>query len=310
LKLSVLIPAYNEAESLPELIAGIETHAAAFAPYEILIVDDGSDDGSARLLDELADSRPHLGYLRFGRNHGKSAALAEGFLRCKGDLVVTMDADLQDDPAEIPSLIAKLEEGFDLVSGWKRKRQDPLSKTLPSKLFNATVRRVSGLKLHDFNCGLKCYRKEVTEHLDLHGEMHRYIPVLAGWQGFRITEMPVRHHPRKFGASKFGSRRFLNGFMDLITVTFINRRAAAPLHFFGRIAFLLLLIGFAINLYFGVSWAVTHALRVRPLLILGLIMIVLGFQFASLGLLGELMIHLRGREEVYRIAAERESREG
>ena len=310
MKLSVLIPAYNEAESLDELVAAVETHAAAFAPYEIIIVDDGSTDESARVLDQLATTRPHLGYLRFGRNYGKSVALAQGFLRCKGDIVVTMDADLQDDPAEIPGLIAKLEEGNDLVSGWKRKRHDPLSKTLPSKLFNATVRRVSGLSLHDFNCGLKAYRREVTEHLHLHGEMHRYIPVLAGWQGFQVAEIPVQHHPRKFGTSKFGTRRFLNGFMDLITVMFINRRATAPLHFFGRIAFLLLSVGFGINIYFGVIWIATHTLHVRPLLILGMILVVLGFQFASLGLLGELMIHLRGREEVCRIAAEREARGG
>ncbi len=310
MKLSVLIPAFNEVESLTELIAGIEAHAAAHAPYEIIIVDDGSDDGSGKLLEELSKTRPHLGYIILGRNYGKSAALAEGFRRCRGEFIVTMDADLQDDPAEIDNLLGKLDEGYDLVSGWKRKRHDPLNKTLPSKLFNATVRKVSGLALHDFNCGLKAYRHEVTEHLDLHGEMHRYIPVLAGWEGYRIAELPVQHHARKFGVTKFGSSRYLNGFMDLLTVTFISRRAAAPLHFFGRIAFVLLFIGFAISLYFGVSWAITHALRVRPLLILGLIMIVLGFQFASLGLLGELMIHLRGSKEVHRIAAEKESRGG
>jgi glycosyltransferase involved in cell wall biosynthesis len=308
LKLSVLIPAYNEAASLPQLVARIHEAAAGLAPYEILIIDDGSTDGTPALLAQMADADARLGYLSFGCNYGKSAALAAGFARARGEIIVTMDADLQDDPAEIPRLVARLSQGCDLVSGWKRERKDPVTKTLPSKVWNGMVRRVSGLPLHDFNCGLKAYRAEVVKSLRLYGELHRYIPVLAGWQGFRVAEIPVRHHARRFGRSKYGGRRFLNGVFDLLTITFINRRSLAPLHFFGRIACLLLVIGMAINLYFAAVWLITHTLHVRPLLILGLVLLVLGFQFASLGLLGELMIHLRSREEDYRIAVERIAR--
>jgi glycosyltransferase involved in cell wall biosynthesis len=311
-KLSVLVPAYDEAESLPALIQGIvgACEGAGLLPFEILVVDDGSTDGSAQVLDELADARPELGVLRLGRNYGKSAALAEGFRRCRGEVVVTMDADLQDDPSELPRLVAALDElELDLVSGWKRERKDPFTKTVPSRIWNALVRRVSGLKLHDFNCGFKAYRREVTEALRVHGEMHRYLPVLAGWEGFRVGELAVKHHARPYGRSKYGGRRFLNGIFDLLTITFIARRSAAPLHFFGRVAFWLLVLGTAINLYFGAVWLATGTLRVRPLLILGLILLVLGFQFASLGLLGELMIHLRGDEERRRIARERPPRD-
>jgi glycosyltransferase involved in cell wall biosynthesis len=311
-RLSVLVPAYNEAESLPALVASIKAAAAPLGDFEILVVDDGSRDDSAAVLERLADEHAELGILRLGRNYGKSAALAEGFRRCRGEVVVTMDADLQDDPAELPRLVAALDagEGWDLVSGWKRARRDPVTKTVPSRLWNALVRRVSGLPLHDFNCGFKAYRRPVVASLRLYGEMHRYLPVLAAWDGWRVTELAVNHRPRRHGKSKYGGRRFLNGLFDLLTISFIARRGAAPLHFFGRIAVWLLGIGLAINLYFGVSWLATGALRVRPLLILGLILLVLGFQFASLGLLGELMIHLRGAgdEERRRIARERAPR--
>jgi len=314
-RLSVLVPAYNEAASLPALVAGIKAAAAplvAAGGWEILVVDDGSRDDSAAVLERLADEHAELGILRLGRNYGKSAALAEGFRRCRGDIVVTMDADLQDDPAEIPRLVAALDAdpGWDLVSGWKRARRDPFTKTVPSRFWNALVRRVSGLPLHDFNCGFKAYRRPVVESLRLYGEMHRYLPVLAAWEGFRVTELAVNHRPRQHGKSKYGGRRFLNGLFDLLTISFIARRGTAPLHFFGRIAVWLLAVGLLINLYFGASWLATGALRVRPLLILGLILLVLGFQFASLGLLGELMIHLRGagEEERRRIARERAPR--
>lgn len=314
MRLSVLVPAYNEAASLPALVEAVRAAAAPLAPgaYEILIVDDGSTDGSAALLEQLADRHPELGVLRLGRNYGKSAALAEGFRRCRGEIIVTLDADLQDDPDELPRLVAALDAapGWDLVSGWKRERRDPITKTVPSRFWNALVRRVSGLPLHDFNCGFKAYRREVAQSLRLYGEMHRYLPVLAAWDGFRVTELAVNHRPRAHGKSKYGGRRFLNGLFDLLTISFIARRGAAPLHFFGRVAVWLLAIGLLINLYFGVAWLVTGALRVRPLLILGLILLVLGGQFASLGLLGELMIHLRGPgdEERRRIARERPPR--
>lgn len=308
MKLSILVPAYDEADSLPDLVDRIRAEAAPFAPYEILVVDDGSRDGSAALLQELAGRFSELGYTRLGRNYGKSAALAEGFSRVRGEVVITMDADLQDDPAEFQGFMDKLDEGWDLVSGWKQQRRDPVTKTVPSRFWNALVRRVSGLPLHDFNCGFKAYRSDVVRSLRVYGEMHRYLPVLAAWEGFRVTEMPVRHHARNHGRSKYGGRRFLNGIFDLLTITFIARRSSAPLHFFGRVAFFLLVVGTAINLYFGASWLITGTLHVRPLLILGLIMLVLGFQFASLGLLGELMIHLRGDEERHRIAEDRPAR--
>ncbi len=305
MKLSVVIPAWNEAESLPELLRQVTEHAAEFEPYEIFVIDDGSRDSSRDLLEKMCEEDSHVGFLSFGRNYGKSAALATAFARVKGEIVITMDADLQDDPAEIPRLIAELDKGYDLVSGWKRDRKDPLSKTLPSKLFNGVMRRVTGLKIHDFNCGLKAYRREVVESVNLYGELHRFIPALSHWEGFRVTEIPVTHHERRFGESKFGARRILNGLFDLMTVIFVARRSAAPLHSFGRIGFWFFSVGMIINGYFGMVWLFTQTLRVRPLLILGLVMILMAIQFWSLGLLGELMIHLRAREERYRIARER-----
>ncbi len=308
MKLSVVIPAWNEAESLPELLRQISEHAQAFEPYEILVVDDGSRDGSRELLEKMGDEDTHIGFVSFGRNYGKSAALATAFARVRGEIVITMDADLQDDPAEIPRLIAELDKGYDLVSGWKRDRKDPLSKTMPSKLFNGVMRKVTGLRIHDFNCGLKAYRREVTDSVRLYGELHRFIPALSHWEGFRVTEIPVTHHERRFGESKFGARRILNGLFDLMTVVFVARRSAAPLHSFGRIGFWFFFVGMAINGYFGLVWVFTQTLRVRPLLILGLVLTLMAIQFWSLGLLGELMIHLRAREERYRIARERQPR--
>jgi len=305
IKLSVVVPAWNEAESLPELVARIREHAAAYAPYEVLVVDDGSRDGSAELLEDMAGRFPELGFISFGRNYGKSAALATAFARVRGGIVVTMDADLQDDPAEIPALIAELDRGMDLVSGWKRDRKDPLSKTLPSKLFNGVMRRVTGLGLHDFNCGLKAYRREVVDGLRLDGELHRFVPALAHWDGFRVGEIPVRHHERRFGQSKFGARRFLNGLFDLMTVTFVAKRSLAPLHTFGRVGFWFFAVGMIINAYFGLVWLFTQQLHVRPLLILGLVLVLMAAQIWSMGLLGELMIHLRAEQERYRIARER-----
>jgi len=307
-KLSVVIPALDEAESLPELLGRVGEQAAAFEPYEILVIDDGSRDGSAELLKKLSEADPHLGFVSFGRNYGKSAALATAFARLGGEIVITMDADLQDDPAEIPRLIAELDEGWDLVSGWKRDRKDPLSKTVPSKFFNGVMRRVTGLKIHDFNCGLKAYRREVVESTKLYGELHRFIPALAHWEGFRVTEIAVTHHERRFGESKFGTRRLLNGLFDLMTVVFVARRSSAPLHTFGRIGFWSFALGMIINAYFGLTWLATRTLHVRPLLILGLVLVMMAIQFWSLGLLGELMVHLRAREERYRIARERQPR--
>ena len=286
---SVVVPLFNEEESLKELyerIARVLTNEGY--SFEIIFVDDGSRDNSLEVLKSLRDRDKRVKIISFMRNYGKSAALAEGFRVARGDYVITMDADLQDNPEEIPSLISRLNEGFDLVSGWKKKRRDPLTKTLPSKIFNLVTSLVTGIRLHDFNCGLKAYRKEVVKRLSIYGELHRFIPVLAEWEGFRVTEKEVAHSERKFGRSKFGPSRFLNGFFDLITVMFITRRATSPLHFFGRIALIFFVVGFVINMYFIIQWIAGMGLHVRPLMVGGFILIVISIQIGSFGLLAEL----------------------
>ena len=225
-------------DSLPELYRQLASvMERTFAAHELVFVDDGSTDGSIEVLRELRGRDARVKIISFKRNYGKSAALSEGFKVARGDVVITIDADLQDNPEEIPELVAKLDEGFDLVSGWKMQRKDPITKTLPSRLFNLTTSLVSGIKIHDFNCGLKCYRGEVVKRIAVYGELHRFIPVIAGWEGFRVTEKKVTHFERKYGQSKFGAARFLNGMFDLATVMFITRRSTSPLHFFGRVAF-------------------------------------------------------------------------
>ncbi len=290
MELSVVIPAYNEKESLPELLE--KTHRVLQGlkiSYEIIVVDDGSRDGTFEALRRLKSRFPALRAIQFRRNYGKSAALAEGFRLARGDIVVTMDADLQDDPEEIPSLLRKLREGYDLVSGWKKKRRDPLTKTIPSRLFNYVTARVTGIPLHDFNCGLKAYRSEVIKSIQVYGELHRFLPVLAQWQGFRIGEVPVRHHPRKYGKTKFGFSRFFNGFFDLITVLFLTRYKTTPLHIFGLIGLGAFTLGFFIELYLTILWFMGHSIRNRPLFFLGILLIIVGVQFVVLGLLGEML---------------------
>jgi glycosyltransferase involved in cell wall biosynthesis len=286
---SVVVPLYNERESLTELYRQLTSvMERTFAGHEFLFVDDGSTDGSIDVLRELRSGDRRVKIISFRRNYGKSAALSEGFKAARGDVVVTIDADLQDNPEEIPELLAKLEEGYDLVSGWKVKRRDPITKTLPSKLFNATTALVSGIRLHDFNCGLKIYRREVVKRISIYGELHRFIPVIAGWEGYRVTEKKVMHFERKFGRSKFGARRFLNGIFDLATVMFLTRRASSPLHFFGRISFGFFAVGSIITLYFLILWLMGRGLHVRPLMVGGLVMIVIAIQIGSFGLLAEL----------------------
>ncbi len=291
--LSLVVPFYNEAESLPELIPRLIAVAeqVAGSAYEIWLIDDGSTDGSFEVVRHFAQQKPQVRGIRFRRNYGKSAALAVGFAEARGRYVVTLDADLQDEPEEIPRLLARLEEGYDLVSGWKKHRQDPLSKTLPSRVFNAVVSMVSGLRLHDFNCGLKAYRSEVVKALHIYGEMHRYIPALAHWEGFRVTELPVRHHPRKYGRSKFGASRFVKGFLDLLTFLFTTRFLRRPMHLFGTLGILFMLVGFLVDAYLVVEWWLGRtALSNRPLLFFGLGLIIVGVQLMSLGLLGELVV--------------------
>jgi glycosyltransferase involved in cell wall biosynthesis len=298
---TVVIPLYNEEESLVELYARLtEVLSASVRGYEILFVDDGSTDGSLGTLRELRVRDRRIKIISFKRNFGKSAALQEAFRVSRGDIVVTMDADLQDDPNEIPGLIDRLEEGADLVSGWKMDRKDPITKTIPSRLFNFVTSIASGIKIHDFNCGLKAYRADVVKKVSVYGELHRFIPVLAAWEGFRVTEKPVKHYERQFGESKFGVNRFLNGFFDLMTVMFITRRATSPLHFFGRIALIFLAIGGGISLYFLIIWLMGHGLRVRPLMVGGLVMVVIAIQIGSFGLLAELFSSDRERTFSFR----------
>ena len=291
--ISVVIPLLNEEESLPELARQLENvlERVARGKYEVIFVDDGSTDESFRVIQDIHARNQRFKAIRFRTNHGKSAALAIGFSECKGDIVITMDADLQDDPNEIPSLVAKLEEGYDLVSGWKRKRHDPWHKTMPSKLFNAVTSRMSGIRLHDFNCGLKGYRREVIENVQVYGEMHRYIPALAHWEGFRVTEIPVQHRARQHGVSKFGMSRFLKGYLDLLTVMFKTRYIKRPLHFFGAVGSLFAVVGFVTDLYLVIEWSLGRtSLSNRPLALFGVAMIIVGVQLISIGLIGELIV--------------------
>lgn len=301
--LTVLIPLFNEEGSLRELHQQLRyTLGRMNMRYEILFVDDGSTDRSFQVLRDLKRSDRHLKVVRFRRNYGKSAALAVGFDKAQGNLVVTMDADLQDDPAEIPLLRKKLEEGYDLVSGWKRVRHDPFSKTIPSKFFNFVVRRLTGIKIHDFNCGLKIYRRDVVKTVKVHGELHRYIPVLARVEGFKITEQVVQHRPRKYGKSKFGTGRFWKGFLDLLTVLFTTRYLRRPLHLFGFWGLIAAFAGLGIVLWLVAEKLLLQAtLSNRPLFLLGILLLIVGIQFVSIGLLGEMISRTRSFDEEYQI---------
>ena len=293
---SIIVPAYEEAESLPELAERVRAACEETGlSFQVWIVDDGSRDDTWATVQSLHEDDARIAGLQFQRNYGKSAALAVGFERAQGTYVVTMDADLQDDPAEIPALIEKLQEGYDLVSGWKRDRKDPMRKTIPSRFFNWVTRLMSGLPLHDFNCGLKAYRREVVKSVQVYGELHRYIPLLAKWAGYdRVAEKPVEHHPRKYGTTKFGMDRFVKGFLDLITVVFLTRFAVRPMHFFGGLGTLTFTSGFAINLWLTVDKLVYgHPIGDRPLLLLGLLLILFGAQMFTTGLLGEMVIQPR-----------------
>jgi len=254
MNISVVVPLFNEEESLLELCAWIDTvmQKNNFT-YEVLLIDDGSKDKSWKVIEQISAENSNVKGIKFRRNYGKSAALNVGFAKAAGDVVITMDADLQDSPDEIPALYNKIAvEGFDLVSGWKAKRYDPLTKTIPTKLFNWAARKASGIYLHDFNCGLKSYKNTVVKSVEVHGEMHRYIPVLAKWVGFsNITEQVVEHQSRKYGVTKFGLERFVNGFLDLMTITFVSRFGKKPMHFFGVLGSLMFLLGFGLFIYIG-----------------------------------------------------------
>jgi len=297
--LSIVIPLFDEEASLEPLFEQLHSALDALRrSYEVIFVDDGSTDGSFDKLKELHSRDPErVRVVQFRRNFGKTAALAAGFKRARGRVVITMDADLQDDPHEIPKLLDKLDEGWDLVAAWRERRQDPLSKTLPSRLANNVVAWVTGLKLHDLNCGFKAYRAAVVRDLKLYGDLHRYIPVLASWQGFRVAEVPVVHRPRRFGQSKYGWQRLLRGFFDFMVVLFLTHYLRRPLQLFGTLGALCFAVGFVLGLYLtylrffgpGIGW--------RPALFLDVMAIVVGVQLISIGLLGEMVRNFSFRSE-------------
>jgi glycosyltransferase involved in cell wall biosynthesis len=288
--ISVVVPVHDEERTVALLFDELQAALDPLGqPWEAVFVDDGSADGSFGALTRLHNAHDNIRVVRLRRNFGKAAALAAGFANAQGDIVVTIDADLQDDPTEIPRLLAKLDEGFDLVSGWKAHRRDPITRRALSRIFNWVTGRVSGLRLHDLNCGLKAYRAEVVRGLRLYGELHRFIPVLAHYRGYRIAELPVNHRPREHGRSRYGVERYLRGFLDLLTVSFIGRYRYRPLHLFGGLGLLLGVLGIGVLAYLTALKIDGHAIGQRPLLILGVLLVVVGLQFFSLGLISELI---------------------
>jgi glycosyltransferase involved in cell wall biosynthesis len=288
--LSVVVPVHNEERNLAPLLAELAAVLDELKDgWEAVFVDDGSTDGTFGALTRLHAEHDNVRVVRLRRNFGKAAALAAGFEHSRGDVVVTIDGDGQDDPAEIPRLLAKLDEGFDLVSGWKTRRRDPFARRLLSRVFNATASWVSGLRLHDVNCGLKAYRAEVARGLNLYGELHRFLPVLAHQEGYRVAELPVNHRPRLHGRSRYGIERYLRGFLDLLTVSFMGRYRHRPLHLFGGLGLVLGFVGLGILVYLTVVKLSGEAIGHRPLLTLGVLLVVVGMQFFSLGLISELL---------------------
>ena len=300
-KLSVLIPAYNEADSARELyhrvMNGIQAcvSAAQVNDYEIWFVNDGSTDKTGQIIREIIAEDDHVHLIEFRKNFGKSPALDSGFRHVTGEIVFTMDADLQDDPKEFTRFIEKIDEGYDLVVGWKKNRLDSLEKRLPSKFFNYVTSSLSGVVLHDHDCGLKCFRKEVVDSLDLYGELHRYIPVLAYRNGFRITEITVEHHKRKHGSSKYGIERYMRGALDSLTTFFLLKYSDRPMYLFGRLGGWSSLIGMVICIYLTVKWFMGYTIGTRPLLTLGVLMILVGVQFISIGFIGNLLVDVTKR---------------
>lgn len=288
--LSFVIPVYNEEESLELLYNGIVDNIPKDYSKEIWFINDGSSDNSEEVIKGIIKKDRDVHLISFRKNFGKALALETAFRNVNGDIIITMDADLQDDPVEIPSFINKINEGYDLVSGWKKERHDPLEKRLPSKLFNKVTSRLSGVKLHDFNCGYKAYRREVIDAIDVYGELHRYIPVLAYRKGFQITEIVVHHHKRQFGKSKYGFERYLRGLFDSLSVAFLGKYYDRPMHLFGKGGLFCGLVGFAICLYLLVLKLMGQAIGGRPLLILGVLLIILGVQMFSIGFIGDMLV--------------------
>lgn len=312
LDISIVVPLFNEEESLPELFDWIKNVCKSNSfSFEVVFVDDGSKDKSWQVVKDLSQNNPEVKGIKFSRNYGKSAALNEGFKATNGEVVITMDADLQDSPDEIPALYKMIKhDGNDLVSGWKQKRYDPLTKTIPTKFFNAATRRMSGIKLNDFNCGLKAYRYEVVKNIEVFGEMHRYIPVIAKWEGFtKIVEKPVQHQARKYGVTKFGLERFINGFLDLLTINFITKFGKKPMHFFGAVGTLVFFIGFVATAYLGVDKLIAIAqgekarlITDQPMFYIALISMVIGVQLFLVGFVAELINRNSPERNTYKIA--------
>lgn len=301
--ISVVIPLFNEEESLPGLYAQLKSVLERLnKQYEIIFVDDGSRDGSFSVLESFHKENKRIKVVQFRRNFGKAAALSAGFKYAKGDVIITMDADLQDNPEEIPNFLNKLKEDYDLVLGWRFKRKDSVSKILPSKLFNHLTSVLTRVSVHDFNCGFKAYRREVVREIDLYGELHRYTAVLAHWRGYKVGEIRIRHYPRAYGRSKYGAERLFRGLVDLVTVVFLTRYVRRPLHLFGAVGVLLLLAGLMVNVYLAVLRFLGQGIGTRPLLLLGILLMVIGFQIISTGLIGEMIVSTRDRDkEPYRI---------
>ena len=309
-QLSIVIPLFNEEESLPELFVWIQRVLSNIYTYEVIFVDDGSKDKSWDVIEGLQKKHTEVRGIKFQRNYGKSAALQKGFEMCVGEVVVTMDADLQDSPEEIPELYEMIiQKDFDLVSGWKKKRHDPLSKTIPTKLYNWAARRITGIYLHDFNCGLKAYKNAVIKSIELYGDMHRYVPALAKYAGFtNIGEKVVKHQARKFGVTKFGLNRFLNGPLDLITVAFMGKFGKKPMHFFGALGTLMFIIGFSLTLYLGIDKIFIHKtarlLADRTEFYVALVAMIVGVQFFMTGFISELIGRNSSHRNVYLIEKE------
>ncbi len=307
MELSFVIPIKNEGESLSTLVNEIDRICKLISKsYEIIFVDDGSTDNSVKTIKAIKSKNKNVRCLRLRNNFGKAIALSVGFEAARGKIVFSMDGDLQDNPQEIPNFIEKLDEGYDLVNGWKKKRNDPISKVLPSRIINLSIHLLTGLTIHDVNCGFKAYRKEVVKNLNIYGDLYRFIPILVNKQGYRITEISVKHRERKFGKSKYGWKRFVSGFLDLLTVFFITRYTRRPGHFFGTFGFAFLLFGTAIGAYITYLRLTTGSIQYRyPLLFLGVLLIVLGVQFIMTGLLAEMVIHFNHKEDVSKLVIEK-----
>ncbi|MFC1730005.1 glycosyltransferase family 2 protein [candidate division KSB1 bacterium] len=298
MEISIVVPVYNEQENVALLYNELKKVLKKIKKsHEIIFVDDGSKDSTLKRIEELHKKDKTVRVVSFLRNFGKASALMAGFKQSKGNIVFTMDGDLQDDPKEIPNFIKGINKGYGLVNGWKFKRHDPLAKTLPSKFFNWLTRLVTGVNVHDSNCGYKAYKREVIQNIKIHGELHRYIPALVRWKGYKVGEIKVKHHPRKYGKSKYGVERLMKGFLDLITIRFITKYTRRPLHFFGPIGILSMLGGIIAGIYLAWLWFTGQGIGNRPLLFLAVLLIVVGVQFISLGLLGEMIANINQKED-------------